>query len=89
MKGAGGTYRGAGVRRRGLAGLRDAAPSEARGADGERAGRRTPAHTAAGPNAAAGNQAGEATPELTRRPEHPWATQQHSTGGAGPQARAP
>ena len=37
---------------RGLAGLRDDAPSEARSADGERAGRRTPAHTAAGPDGA-------------------------------------
>ena len=56
----GGTCRGAGGRRRGLAGLRDDAPSEARGADGERAGRRPPAHTAARPikagHAAAGNQ---------------------------------
>ena len=32
--------------RRGLAGLRDNAPSEARGADGSRAGRHPPAHTA-------------------------------------------
>ena len=48
MEGAGGTCRGAGERWRGLAGLRDDAPSEARGADGSRAGRRPPAHTAAG-----------------------------------------
>ena len=34
----------------GLAGLRDDAPSEARSADGERAGRRPPAHTAAQPS---------------------------------------
>ena len=33
-----------------LAGLRDDAPSEARGADGSRAGRRPPARTAAGPD---------------------------------------
>ena len=39
---------GAGGRWQGLAGLRDDAPSEARGADGSRAGRRPPAHTAAG-----------------------------------------
>ena len=39
VEGAGGTCRGAGGRRRGLAGLRDDAPSEARGADGSRAGR--------------------------------------------------
>ena len=50
VKGAGGICRGAGGRWRGLAGLRDDAPSEARGADGSRAGRRPPAHTAAGPS---------------------------------------
>ena len=48
MEGAGGTCRCAGGRWRGLAGLRADAPSEARGADGSRAGRRPPAHTAAG-----------------------------------------
>ena len=37
-------------RRRGLAGLRGDAPSEARGADGSRAGRHPPAHTAARPH---------------------------------------
>ena len=42
--------RGAGERRQGLAGQRVDAPSEARGADGSRAGRRPPAHTAAGPD---------------------------------------
>ena len=47
--GTGGPGRGAGGRRRGLAGLRVDAPSEARGADGSQAGRRTPAHTAARP----------------------------------------
>ena len=52
MEGAEGTCRGAGGRRRGLAGLRADAPSKARGADGERAGRRPPAHTAAGPDGA-------------------------------------
>ena len=46
----GGNCRGAGGRRQGLAGLRDDAPSAARGADGERAGRCPPAHTAARPN---------------------------------------
>ena len=44
-----GPGRGAAGRRRGLAGQRVDAPSEARGADGSRAGRRTPAHTAARP----------------------------------------
>ena len=43
----------------GLAGLRGDAPSEARGADGERAGRRPRAHQAARP-----------TRQATRRPEH-------------------
>ena len=43
---------GARGRRRGLAGLRGDAPSEARSADGSRAGRRPPAHTAAGPSGA-------------------------------------
>ena len=52
VEGAEGTCRSAGGRRRGLAGLRDDAPSEARGADGERAGRRPPAHTAAGASGA-------------------------------------
>ena len=41
---------GARGRRRGLAGLRGDAPSEARGADGSRPGRRPPAHTAARPH---------------------------------------
>ena len=50
VKGAGGICRGAGGRWRGLAGLRGDAPSEARSADGSRAGRRPPAHTAAGPS---------------------------------------
>ena len=49
VEGAGGPGRSAGGRWRGLAGLRDDAPSEARGADGSRAGRRPPAHTAARP----------------------------------------
>ena len=52
VEGTGGICRGAGGRWRGLAGLRDDAPSEARGADGSRAGRRPPAHTAAGPSGA-------------------------------------
>ena len=38
---------GAGGRWQGLAGLRDDAPSKARGADGERAGRRPPTRQAA------------------------------------------
>ena len=41
---------GAGGRWQGLAGLRGDAPSEARGADGSRAGRRPPAHKAARPH---------------------------------------
>ena len=47
VEGAGGPGCGARGRWRGLAGLRDDAPSEARGADGERAGRRPRAHQAA------------------------------------------
>ena len=71
VEGAGGTCRGAGGRRRGLAGLRDDAPSEARGADGSRAGRRPPAHTAARPfkagHTAPGTPVGpQATPEIRR-----------------------
>ena len=53
VEGAGGTGGpGCGGRGRwqGLAGLRDDAPSEARGADGERAGRRPRAHKAARPD---------------------------------------
>ena len=46
----GGPGCGARGRWRGLAGLRDDAPSEARGADGSRAGRRPRAHKAARPN---------------------------------------
>ena len=57
--------RGAGGWWRGLAGLRADAPSEARSADGERAGRRPPAHTAAGPDGAQ-NTSG-ATSNNTRR----------------------
>ena len=44
---------GAGGRWQGLAGLRDDAPSEARGADGSRAGRRPPACQAARPDSPA------------------------------------
>ena len=47
---AAGPGRSAGERWRGLAGQRGDAPSEARGADGERAGSRPPAHTAARPH---------------------------------------
>ena len=52
VKGAGGICCGARGRWRGLAGLRDDAPSEARGADGSRAGRRPRAHQAARPSRA-------------------------------------
>ena len=50
--GTGGPGCGARGRWRGLAGLRDDAPSEARSADGSRAGRRPRAHQAARPNKA-------------------------------------
>ena len=55
-------------RRRGLAGLRDDAPSEARGADGERAGRRPRAHKAARP-----------TGQRVRRPKHQRCHKHHRT----------
>ena len=63
--GSGGPGCGARGRRRGLAGLRDDAPSEARSADGSRAGRRPRAHQAARPSKA--HHAGGRT---RRRPEH-------------------
>ena len=50
--GAGGPGCGARGQWRGLAGLRDDAPSEARGADGSRVGRRPRAHRAARPSRA-------------------------------------
>ena len=56
---------GARGRWRGLAGLRGDAPSEARSADGSRAGRRPPAHTAAGPDGAQ-NTSGAASNKLNR-----------------------
>ena len=62
-EGARGPGCGARGRRRGLAGLRDDAPSEAHGADGSRAGRRPRAHKAARPHSRA-----------RRRPEHQRAT---------------
>ena len=68
VEGAGGTCRGAGGRRRGLAGLRDDAPSEARSADGSRAGRHPPAHTAAGPSGAR-NTRGATSNANARQPE--------------------
>ena len=75
VEGAGGTCRGAGGRWRGLAGLRDDAPSEARGADGERAGRRPPAHTAAGPSGAQNTSGTTSTVQKVRTPR--------STPGSG------
>ena len=64
VEGAGGT-RGPGCgargRRRGLAGLRVDAPSEARGADGSRAGHRPRAHKAARPSRHPGTPKGAGT----------------------------
>ena len=71
VKGAGGTCRSAGGRWRGLAGLRDDAPSEARSADGSRAGRRPPAHTAAGPSGTR-NTSGAASAARTRAEGNPY-----------------
>ena len=67
VEGAGGTCRGAGGRRRGLAGLRDDAPSEARSADGSRAGRRPPAHTAAEPSGAQNTRGAPSNQATTQR----------------------
>ena len=64
-QGAGGPGCGTRGRRRGLAGLRDDAPSEARSADGSRAGRRPRAHQAARPS-----RAHHAGGRARRRPEH-------------------
>ena len=61
MEGTRGTCRRAGGRRRGLAELRNDAPSEARGADSSRAGRRPPAHTAAGASDARNTRGATAT----------------------------
>ena len=60
---------GARGRQRGLAGLRDDAPSEARGADGSRAGHRPRAHKAAQPSAAAQPQLSRHS--TSRRRGHP------------------
>ena len=65
VEGAGGTCRSAGGRRRGLAGLRGDAPSEARSADGSRAGRRPPAHTAAGPSGAQNTRGATSTTTIS------------------------
>ena len=76
VEGAGGTCRGAGGRRRGLAGLRDDAPSEARSADGSRAGRRPRAHQAARPSRQPGTPKG-------RVPKYPPLTQPLPRRGSG------
>ena len=73
---SGGPDRGAGGRWRGLAGLRGDAPSEARGADGSRAGRRPPAHQAARPNRRPGMPKG-------RVPKYPPLTQPLPRRGSG------
>ena len=90
VEGAGGTGGpgcGGRGRRRGLAGLRDDAPSGARCADGSRAGRRPRAHKAARPD--------ESGPTAPGTPAGPQATQEPLHGiakGAGisrPLARVP
>ena len=73
-----GPGRGAGGRRQGLAGLRDDAPSAARGADGERAGRCPPAHTAARPNKTGHAAAGPG--RASRRHAEPIISTPGSTG---------
>ena len=83
VEGAGGPGRGAGGRRRGLAGLRDDAPSKARGADGSRAGRRPAAHTAARPIKSGHTAPGTpAAPQATKTPE-PEAVPGFGGGGWG------
>ena len=67
---------GAGGRWQGLAGLRDDAPSEARGADGERAGHRPPACQAARPHSPAPQ------PGPTARPHSPAPRQGATVPGA-------
>ena len=74
--GSGGPGCGAGGRWRGLAGLRGDAPSEARGADGSRAGRRPPAHQAARPSRHPGTPKG-------RVPKYPPLTQPLPRRGSG------
>ena len=64
---------------RGLAGLRADAPSEARSADGSRAGRRPPAHTAAGPS----------VPGTPAAPQAPATRPPRYAKGAGTEVPAP
>ena len=71
VEGTGGTCCGARGRWRGRAGLRGAAPSEARGADDSRAGRRPRAHPAARP------------PRGARPPVGPQATLESRYGDTG------
>ena len=83
VEGAGGPGRGAGGRWRGLAGLRDDAPSKARGADGSRAGRRPAAHTAVRPIKSGHTAPGTpAAPQATKTPE-PEAVPGSGGGGWG------
>ena len=86
VEGAGGPGCGARGRRRGLAGLRDDAPSEARGAGGSRAGRRPREQPAARPSRAR-KAPGPTTHHAA--PTTPAAPQETQHRGAGPQARAP
>ena len=81
VEGAGGICRGAGGRWRGLAGLRGDAPSEARGADGERAGRRPPEHTAAGPDGTRNTREATSSPAHTTARVHHTTTQVRQRGG--------
>ena len=86
-----GPGRGAGGRRQGLAGHRADAPSAARGADGERAGRCPPAHTAARPNKTGHAAAGPG--RASRRHAEPIISTPCSTcvegaGGTGGHGRA-
>ena len=96
VEGAGGPGRGAGGRRRGLAGLRDDAPSKARGADGERAGRprggrrsvgaTSPPHTPRRHNKTARPQWGRAAVAVALGFEPRVAVTPHSISSAAPSA---
>ena len=85
-----GTCCGAGRRWRGMAGLRDDAPSEARGADGSRAGRAKLAARTTRGRAAAHRHTQRPGPPAPGTPAAPQATQQPGYAkGAGTEVPAP
>ena len=70
-------------RRQGLAGQRADAPSEARGADGERAGRRPRTHTATRPEGAREHRQRHPGTPKGRVPKYPPLTQPRPRRGSG------